>query len=146
MSDRVFKEVDIESVHRRLVRLEHEIDVQRRMLAPVCMVTGGLVLAFASFGLISRGEYDGTLLEGWTALFFVYVLVMLPLTALAVGTRTIGLKGVAAAAWGVIAVVALCIGAGPRPNLAEVLGPAPWCLFVASLINLVGLIRLPSKS
>ena len=144
--DGIFREVDIESVHRRLLDLEREVDVQRRMLAPVCMITGGLVLAFASFGLVRRGEHTGELLEGWAALFFVYLLVMLPLTALAVGARHIGLKGVAAVAWGVIGVVALCIGAGPRPNLAAALGPAPWCLLVASVITLIGLVRLPARS
>ncbi|MGH3715277.1 MAG: hypothetical protein ACRDT4_17705 [Micromonosporaceae bacterium] len=132
------------SLETRLVELESRVKTQRRMLAPVCLVTAGLALAFASFGLIRGGEVD--LLGGWTALFLVYVLVMVPLTALTVASRSAAVRGVAVAGWVVVGVMAVCMGAGPRGALAAALGIAPWYLLGASVVTIVGLIRLPAKA
>ncbi|MGH3655940.1 MAG: hypothetical protein ACRDUA_04730 [Micromonosporaceae bacterium] len=127
----------------RLLDLESAVKTQRRMLAPVCLVTAGLVLAFASFGLIPGQSFNADLLDSWTMLFLVLVLVMMPLTVYTVMLRTAGLRGATAASWVVIGVFAVCMGAGPRGNLAEALGVGPWYLLGAVLITVIGLLRLP---
>lgn len=127
----------------RLLELESTVKTQRRMLVPVCLVTAGLALAFASFGLVRGGEHTEDLLGGWTALFFVYLLVAIPLTCLAVVARTTATRAVGAATWAVIGLIAVCMGAGPRGALAAVLGIGPWYLLGAAAITTIGLVRLP---
>ncbi len=103
----------------RLLELEGTVRTQRRMLVPVCLVTAGLTLAFASFGLVRGGE------------------------RLAVIARTTAARAVGAATWAVIGLIAVCMGAGPRGALAAVLGIGPWYLLGAAAITTIGLLRLP---
>lgn len=130
------------SLETRQLELEAKVRTLRRMLAPVCVITAGLALAFASFGLVNGGDPDR--LGSWTAFFLVYALVMVPLTALAVASRSSGLRGAAVVAWVLVGLMAVCLGASPRGALA-VLGMGPWYLLGASAITIVGLLRLPAK-
>ncbi|MGH3648339.1 MAG: hypothetical protein ACRDTM_14335 [Micromonosporaceae bacterium] len=126
----------------RQLELEAQLRTQRRMLAPVCVITAGVALAFASFGLVDGGS--GDLLGSWAALFLVYALVMVPLTALAVASRTAGLRGATVVAWVVVGVMAVCMASSPR-SAPGMLGIGPWYLLGASAITIVGLLRLPLR-
>ncbi|MGH3738664.1 MAG: hypothetical protein ACRDT6_24125 [Micromonosporaceae bacterium] len=131
------------NLETRLLELESEIRTERRMLVPACVVTAGLALAFASFGLISGA--DGDQLGSWAALFLVYAIVMVPLTVLTVMSRSAGMRGAAIVAWVMLGMMAVCLGASPRGALAA-LGIGPWYLLGSAAITIVGLTRMPTRS